>query len=66
MTINGISMADIEGDPDVWGNLIVSNYDDYGWGFYAIENLDNSQGTLGYEIALKWGFSDAISEYLFE
>ena len=66
MTFNDISISDIEGEPDVWGNIIVSNHDGFGRGFYVMENLDNSQGTLGNDITLKWGFSDAISEYLFE
>ena len=33
---------------------------------YAIENDNSEQETLGYDITLRWGFWDAISEYLFE
>ena len=66
MTFNGISISDIEGEPDIFGNYIVSAYDGFGRGFYVMKNYDNSKGTLGNDITLKWGFSDAISEYLFE
>ena len=34
-------------------------------GYYTIEN-DNFSQNLRYDMTLRWGFGDAISEYLFE
>ena len=65
MTFNNIHSGYLR-EPDIFGNYIVSNYDRYGMGIYAFENDNSEQETLGYDITLRWGFWDAISEYLFE
>ena len=60
MTFNGTSYSSNENE-----GYIVSDYDRYGMGYYTIED-DNFSQNLRYDMTLRWGFGDAISEYLFE